>query len=363
MAVVREILDRRDYRWFEMKIADAYDLGPPAALPSDVLVREPGWTHFEFDFDRGEAVFLDVGASTNLFEPAFSYFAAFRASRRYATLPIDEFLALTAALPLRRRLVHLFNPGHCGSTLVHKIFNASGVAWSLSEPKAAWELSLTGSAFPRNRRRALIEASLKSLSLLPHVAARETLVLKHFSQVANHYADWRAVAPDATNLYLDREALAWCNSLYGFVQRLGYSFPMAPAEKRLSWVLSSLGRPESFLDGILDLDSEDSHFDQIEAIGWLILARLRREAEAGGMVFHSFDYDVLNARREETVARLFAASGLPASAVAPALTAFDGDSHEGEVTSHDKPVQKFDAAAEARIRSMLSNPMLATRAL
>ncbi len=129
MITVHEVLGQNgDYNFPGMMADQALQLGPATQLPSEQLINEQGWTLYEFDYARRIALFVDVGAETNLFAAPFAYTAQLRAARRLALVDFEKFLELSAQITSSNRIIHFYNIGHCGSTLMYHVFNAGGEA-------------------------------------------------------------------------------------------------------------------------------------------------------------------------------------------------------------------------------------------
>ena len=359
MSKVQEIVSRKKYDMLDTRVKEAYELGAEKIFANDVLLSEPGWTLFELNFKNNEITFIDVGENANMFLAPFSYFSQTDSAKRLAVLSLQEFLDVTAALPVPENLIHIYNPGHCGSTLLHNIFNESGEAWSLSEPHFGFDVCVYADALPSSLRVKIMQACLKCISYFPHARDRRFLVLKHFSQSTKYYEEWQQAHPSTTNLYLHRNAVDWCNSVYGFVQREGLPTPMPLEMRQFVWWIMTGGLPESLARDLTDFDGGDLKFVDIAAAAWGIHTQQFHRARSSGMKFITTDYIELNTNRRETVVRLLEACGLPSSCADQALKAFNRDSHEGTRTSHEKAVELMSDEARQRVRKILSNSRLA----
>ena len=328
MAILREIDGRRHWRFGTEPAEQALTLGPPRDIPSQTLLQEPGWTLFQLDLPAGEAVFFDIG-DAEIFQAAFGYHAQFAAARRVARLPLAEFIALSEQIAFPPHLVLLFNPGHCGSTLVHHILNASGACWSLSETHFCFELGLEAADMAEDDYVALTRACLRCLSLLPHLSQRPALVLKLTSQITRFMRLWHRAAPQAICLNLHREALGYANSLFHFVQRIGIPAALPMEGRDFTWKMNSAATSTAWLDGLIDLARPDLHHCEISAAGWALNLEWLRQARAEGLAFQTFHYEDLLAQREATLNTLFQAAGLPTFDMQAALTAFDRAAHDG----------------------------------
>ncbi len=211
----------------------------------------------------------------------------------------------------------------------------------------------------KNKQVALAEAGLRFLALLPSTSQRSTLVLKHFSQCTKVFEIWRAASPKAKAIFMYRDAIGLCNSHYGYAQRVGDFVAKFFEHRHFLWWIMSGNEPMTFYDGLIDLDSANLGFEDLAACSWGLQMQEFIAARAKGLEAMAFRYNELLADREGEVEKVFHHCGLDASKVKPALNAFDHDSHEGERSSRDKPVQKLDEVAYARIREILAKPKLA----
>jgi hypothetical protein len=328
-------------------------------VDSSLLVREPGWALLELDLAQGEAIFLDVGENFDSAAQPFCFAAMARVARRVARVPFDVFVSMSKLFGPRPRIIHLFNIGHCGSTLLHNVFNASGEAWSISEPKFTWSVAMAKSSIGKQDLLELARASLDFVARYPLPQPRDTIVIKHVSQGLSGLDIWRGVEPQSKNLFLYRNAVAWSDSLYGFLQRLGRPKAMPRESRKFSWDVLSGGEPVAFLDGVLSLDDEQLDYWDLAACAWVLQLRQVQDARRLGMNIHSIRYDELTQNKRVVLETMFAYCGLDEGKVSAALDAFDRDAHEGEVTSHDKPVEKLTDEAKARIRQILRHARFA----
>ncbi len=356
MATIHPVLSSKPYHLIRTELREILQWGDGVDLPDSILLTERGWTLHEFDFKLNHVVFLDVGADTELFTAAFSYQRQVTTAKRVAFLSFENFLDLAQKLKQPKPFVHLFNIGHCGSTLLHQVINESGAAWGLSEPKFTLDLSYNRAALSDEKRVTMADAALRFLSMLPKVNERKTLALKHFSQGMKILETWNQASSDATNLFLYRDAYSHANSRFGFGQRKGRPMELVLADRHARWTGFSSNTPISALDGILDLNSEDVRYEDLTAVTWAMMIQDYQKAKASGMRIEAFNYAQLLKERSATVAKIFALCGIPTNNVEKALAAFDRDSHEGEVTSRDKAVEKLPAEAKMRTDIILNHP-------
>src|SRR5664279_1299867 len=139
MATIHPVLSSKPYQSIRVPLSEVITLGPSTFAADDVVLR-PGWTLHELDFTNNHVVFLQTDATNQLFTAHFSYQMQVTSAQQAALVDFDAFLKLSAGLDLPKRLIHLFNIGHCGSTLLHQVFNVSGAAQCISEPKFSFDL-------------------------------------------------------------------------------------------------------------------------------------------------------------------------------------------------------------------------------
>ncbi len=357
MAVIAEVTGRPDGHIFMGNMVASFQTGAFATSPDDLMLTESGWTLFSIDFQADEAVFLDIGAKTDLASAPFSYQRQFDTARRMLRMKLDDFLELGERCPVGEPLVHLFNMGHCGSTLLHHVFNRSGQAWCLSEPLFTFDLAMNRDALSADRLTALMRAGLRMLRRYPGIAGRR-LVVKHFSQINTVMPECYWAEPSATCLFLYRGGEAWCNSLYGFHQRLGGGSDLSREERMFSWRMMSADTPLSALEGVVDMAAPVVTFDSLAAVAWSLQLHGHARARAANVPLHSFRYEDLITDRAASLAQIFDWCGLQPDGIEGGLAAFDEDSHKGAATSHARAVQQLDEASRARIRQIFAHPRI-----
>jgi len=359
MISVCNVLGQKHYDFVTMVAADGLDLASATETQPDILLSELGWTLYELDYAKTQAVFLDVGAEGDIIRVPFAYGAQMRLAKRAAFVPFADFLSLGAKITPSQRIIQLYNIGHCGSTLLHQVLNASDVVWDISEPKFVRDIAMNRAALPTEQQTALAKTGIAFLSLLPMANQRKAMAIKHFSQATKIYDILNAAWPSAANIYMYRDAISWCNSDYGFWQRWGMPAPMPFDWRQLVWSAKSGNEGQEFLDGLIDFDRESVSFTDLAACGWGLHSREFLAAREQGIYFFALRYDQLLADREGVLKKLLSYCGLKVVDMAKLLAVFDHDAHEGEKTSHDKPVHKLPAGAAGRIREILAKKQLA----
>ncbi len=353
MTTLATITSRQEGPVFMADMVQAFRCDVDVAAQPDLVLTEPGWALFSFDLANDVAVFVDIGTDADLAAAPFSYQRQYERAKRVLRMPVATFVDIAEKAPAAPSVVHLINIGHCGSTLLHNVFNASGQGWCLSEPLFTFDLAMNRAALPADQLVALWRAGMRMLRVMvPPQAAHKTLIVKHFSQITAILPAIHAAEPSATFLYLTRNAAAWCNSLFGFHQRLGGVLDLSPTDRFFSWKMMSANTDPGHLRGHVDMAADNVTFDSLAAMAWLAHRASFGDAVLAGMPLNLFRYEDLVANPHAELARMFAICGMDDAGIAPGLTAFAADSHAGSATAHSRPVAALSPDALERIRNV-----------
>ena len=350
MAVMATVLGRPDGPEVFGHMASALQTGPWERVADDMALQ-PGWVLFSVDLDQDEAVFLDPGPGTDIAAAPFSYQLLYDRAQRLIRLPLDQMHGLAAQVAVADPPVHLFNIGHCGSTLLHHVINRSGGAVCVSEPMFLFDLAMARAKIAPDRLVTLIAAGCR---LLQHAVGGERLVIKHFSQSTTILPAFFAATPGSAFVMMYRDAQSWCNSVFGFAQRFGATLEVPRDQRGFAWWIIAGATPQDWLAGLVDMDADVVTFDRVAAAAWALHLQDFRAALAAGMRFHCLRYDALLADREGSLAALFASTGLRMADMAASLAAFDGDSHAGTITARGLAFQVFGDRERANIAEVLA---------
>ena len=358
MAVAYDILDRRPFDMLSFDAVEAFDIGVPVWVPESCVLGDVGWTLFSFDFKRAEAVFLDIGADCDLSAAPFSYDMQYDRARRLLRMPFADFIRLAAQTKPPARLVHLFNIGHCGSTLLHHVFNRAGGVWCISGPLFTFDAAMRRADGGGMDLGDLLHAGLRFLWLCPGAKDADVIVVKHFSQATLQIPVYAAVDPSAKRLFLYREGKAWCNSVYHFVQRHGTVLDLDMEQGQFIWWIISGAKPQSLLDGVVDMATDRVGFDALAAVAWVL--HLRDDVLEGckDVELVPLRYEELNAERGAMIAQVFGQCGIDLSNIPAALLAFDADSHAGSKTSRAVPALDFGNDSVAVMDHIFAHPSM-----
>ncbi len=341
------------FNWLEN-----FSVGPAKKIEVDDILEE-GWTLFGFDFENRVAVFLDVGANSDLSVAPFIYDEQLKLAKRITVVSLEQFISIANEVSLSRELVQIYNIGHCGSTLLHNVFNKVPHVKCLSEPKAFFDLAFCRHDLDRDFIQQLAKCAMKFVCMFPMGSQSGVLVIKHFSQVNAIFAPMHEAAPQARNLFLYRDGNSWSNSFFGFAQRGADVRMEIPRDRRVfQWRAMSGNASINELDGLVDMNAEHVTFDSFVAIAWALHIRDYLKAYEANMPFFAIRYNELSAHRDSAIKLILEHCGLNPDFAELTLGAFDQDSHKGTKTSRDIPVQKFSEDNYHRLAEIFSNPRI-----
>lgn len=325
---------------------------------ADSIVLDAGWTLFSFDFATHEAVFMDVGEDCDLSAAPFCYLAQYDKATRLVRISFVVFLELAKRIPRQSTLVQLFNIGHCGSTLLHHVFNQAPGVWCVSEPMFTFDVAMRNAGASPKLLQDLMTVGIAFLSLFPSAQSATTIVLKHFSQATRHLRLMHDARPEAKCLFLYRDGAGWCNSIYHFLQRRGGQMDMGQDERTFVWWIMSGDRPVADVDGIVDMNKDIVGFDEMAAVAWVLQVRDDILRDGAGLGFLPLRYNELTAQKRSVVARIFDYCGISTSHTEAALSAFEHDAHAGTSSANDKVALDFGPENYARIERVFAHPRM-----
>ncbi len=359
MTEIRDIVERVWTRIVEFDVERSFTCGPGREVSAEAVVMGAGWSLFTYDFKRNAAVFLRTPDGLDFSQAPFVYNTQFQEAVQVALVGFDELLTITESLPDIAHLVQFFSTGHCGSTLLHNVFNRVPSVWCVSEPITFNALALNGQNCDPLVKLKLVRGALRLLAQFPGAQSAERIIIKHFSQSTTQIKLLSDAQPQSKLLFLYRDAEGWANSAYHFVQKYGTSMNVAKDQRTLIWRLLSGGMPEQFLDGIIDLHAEDLKFDAVAAVAWATQIQNFNLAFQQNVPLYAFRYNELVADREDTIGRLFDHLNLNHSLVAATLSVFEKNAHEGTRSARSEDDLHFDDQNYAVVRKILTHPRIA----
>ncbi len=179
------------------------------SVPPQIVVDNPNLSLYCLDDERKEALFVETPPEVDLSQAPFYYVTQYEHALRLIALSYDRFHQIADDIPLSRLIV-IHSTGRCGSTLISQAFNTVEGVRSLSEPDIYTQIHLMRYL---DRSRDDDYARLLASSTKFYCLNTPVLALK-FRAMCIFVGDllYRAF-PDATNLFLYRNAETWVRSM------------------------------------------------------------------------------------------------------------------------------------------------------
>lgn len=357
-ATLYDIVSHREH--LAWSSADDFVLGPGQPVSSRLAVEEPTWSLYTLDKDTESAWFVELPPGLDLSQAPFAYADQHKHARRALHVPLEALEGLSQAVPPPAQVIFIFSIGRCGSTLVSDILNTVPDVWSVSEPDVYSRLVMenyTSServGFRPEQVVTLIRACTRLLFRPPPGVEASVFAVKFRSQ-ANVQADlYHRAMPEASFVFLYREALSWANSFYRMLRK--YQIPAVLTGEERAWVWNAVTAAEDLSKArpYLDLEADEVPLEDALAPGWAYNMEEYTRHLRNGVPFLALRYDDLNNAREASLQRLFAHCGLPVDAVGPALTAFERDSQANTILSRDAASEALSQDQLAKLAGILA---------
>jgi hypothetical protein len=315
-----------------------------------LIIDEPGWSPYCLDDENRCVLFVNIPPDVDLSQAKFVYASQFEQAQRALMVPYAALEQLTEQVRAPDKLIFIFSMGRCGSTLMSQIVSQVEGVYSLSEPDVFTNLSLIRSS--DKQRDELIQV-LKSCTLLLSRRGNQSRLEAAAFKFRSHglgLSDWLYAAfPEARSIFMYRNAVSWAQSVYRFLQRLGFSNQFCREDAVKLWQ-GLTGEATAYVEPYMDVEKEIFYFTDLLAPAWTsYLDRYMTNYERG-VPFHTIRYEELNDQREASLKAVFEYCGLPTSYLQLAMQAFETDSQAGTAISRD--VYSADLAPE-RIEQFL----------
>lgn len=336
-----------------------FRLGPGQVVSPEIVVSERNWSLYSINLLSGSAWFVELPADLDLSTSAFAFLDQFKHARRVLQVPLDRLQALAELTPPPERIIFVFNIGRCGSTLVSHALNTCPRVWCLSEPMAFPQMIMQNYnsdrrlAFPRDKLVELIRSCTRLLFRPPVAVTGDILAVKFHSQCLFQADIYHEAFPEASFVFLYREAIGWTQSFYQMARKYGFPAVLSGLEKTSIWNTVTAADDTSLLGPFVDLDGESVALEDAMVIGWARCMEEYTRMLGAGVPFMALRYDELNKDRETSLKLLFRHCGLSTTAADHALSAFQRDSQAGTLVSRDVAGPSMSAEQLDRVRCIL----------
>lgn len=335
--------------------AGDFALSDGTEFDPNLLAQSSCWSLYAIDTKRNQAVFVELPETTNLSDAPFAYAAQFEMAKSVAIISLETFIGLSRQIRTDAKLTMLYSTGRCGSTLASRILANLPDVWSISEPDCLTNLTLARAQVPEARMAELLTASRRFIC---HAAAdAPNVVIKPRSEQVFQIAAFSKANPDASNIFMYRDALGYVRSMFRLVQRAtgNAQFLSDPHAPQLGWAFASAGTPAP--EASPYLSEGQMTFDNLEAIvlGWVLRMRSAADARTSGVPVAFLHYRDLNDNRRDTTARLLEFCGIDTAHLEAGLRGFEHDAHKGSGTDNTVPTVDLNEMQAARVGTLLDH--------
>lgn len=350
-AIRHPILDR--HRDHPVMPADSahFTLGPGQQVHADVLLTDPNWALYCYDFSNQTALFLDREPDVDLSAAPFVYDRQFRSARNALVVPFADLPALTEAAVKPAKTLLIFSTGRCGSTLFSRVLQTIPGVWSLSEPDAFTNLAAQRHTLPKELTETLLHAAL-AFSYRP-ASPQSIFAVKFRSEVSFHMQAHLETFPNAVACFLHRDLEGFANSSYKFAQRLGFDpSPKSFEEICELWAQISNGEPPDILNDLVTDKSAPVGVEVFMAARWIDRIEALLAAQDAGHAPHLVSYAAMTDAPARAFGPLLAALDLPLAALDAAASVFAVDSQKGTAGASDIAAEPLSPAQYAALNAL-----------
>lgn len=354
-AILYTILDRQRYSDVSYTTPDHFTLDAGTPADPERLTNEVGWTPYCLDDPNRRVLFVDMPPDTDLSKKAFAYDAQFRLATRVLAVPYEALERAAALVKPPENMIFVFSTGRCGSTLLNHVLNTVEGVFCLSEPDIYSNLSLLRGQQPG--RDAELTMILKSCTLLwsqtATWAGATTFGSKFRSQAVAIMDLFAEAFPDARNIFMYREAVAWAGSFYRYLRRFGYDEVYASRDDLIEGWSGLATRDTTVMDAMIPVDQAEVTLAEFFAPFWVYHLELYRKSIDRGMSLYPLRYEELVSQPEATLRSLFEHCRLDVPSLDAVMTVFAEDSQKGTALERDHADADMSAEHEALFRTAL----------
>jgi hypothetical protein len=357
-ATLYDVVSRRDQQ--DWGRPEDFVLGEGRPVSSRLVVQEVTWSLYTLDEVTASAWFVDLPPELNLSRAPFVYAAQHQHARRVLRVPLAALAALARSVPGPEHVILVFSTGRCGSTLVSQALSAVPGVWSLSEPDAYTRLASEGlratkrAGYTPEETVRLIQACTRLQFRPPSGVKVHTLALKFRSQASFQAALYHRALPEASFVFLYREALSWAQSFYRMLRKFGLPPVLTGDDRLLTWSALSAGASIETMRRFVDVEADEVALEDALAPAWGLYMEEYLRQLRGGVPFLALRYDELNADRAGSLRRLFRHCGLPLEAIGPALAAYDRDSQADTWMAREVKTDSLSRVQLAKLAGLLA---------
>ncbi len=291
-----------------------------------ILLQEPNYSLYCLDFEKRQALFVEIPPECDLSRAPFLFQAQYEAARRLVQVPYETLHRLAAEVRLDpSRFILIYSVGRCGSTLVSRAFKEIEGAESLSEPDVFTQMLGTWGAdgLDGDEQAALVKSCTLLQCMPSRITGATAWALKFRSMVTELGPLFYSLFPAAKVVFLYRNAEPWARS---FLRMIGVTEPTEPAS--LAPLRSLFGHTHPRVDAL-----ETASPLEMAAFMWLSVMEKCLEMQRRGVPMFVVRYEELSSAPREVLAQMFAFCGFSAGVVGDLDAVLKQDSQEGSAIS------------------------------
>ena len=336
------------------------------AVDADIVRTAPTVSLYCLDEATQRAIFVELPSGVDLAAAPFVYQTQYEQAQRLIAVPYDTFRRLAHDLPAIKRLIVLYISGRSGSTLISHLLNAVDGVVSLSEPDVATQFVHLRRAHGAGEAalRDLLDCTVRFLFKPGAWSSPATCALKLRGEGLQVMDLFQATFPQATNLYLYRDALGFVASFYRIFKQANM-----PDRIPLAAYLDQFGRmfqqDVTHQVAYLDAGTTALSLPQLLTLWWLLLTERYLAQQARGLPALAVRYADLTTQPERVVSALLEYCGLPTTQMPGLLRVFTRDAQAGTALARENPeegnrLRLSEEEREAMARILRRHPMVTT---
>jgi len=332
---------RKKRRWFPEAPVSIKDfiLSKSSPLDAQLILQSPQISMYCADVKNKNIVFVETPPDLDLPAAPFYYLAQYEHATRAITLPFDDFIRLTEALPYPdKKFLFLYTVGRAGSTLLTKIFAGDPDTVAVSEPDILSDLSLLAQKYPLQKPHVekLLLSFFKLFSSSTATAGKQRILIKPRGYCIEMGEMIHTLLPDAKGIFLYRNARPVIESFiraFSIAGVLSLLRDTIPSRMLLAYLMkhyrTALRGYFPFLNEYAPGTLFKTGWTGLLCITWLSIMKAYVRLYRRGLDVRAVLYEDIIKAPEELVARLFRYCGIPDACIAAGLKALERDSQEG----------------------------------
>ncbi len=341
MTAYTHTIIRKKRRWFPEIPAsiNSFKLSGGSPVDAQLIMGNPQVSIYCADVKNRKIVFVETPPGLDLSAAPFYYLAQYEHATKAITLPFDDFIRLTEALPYPdKKFLFLYTVGRAGSTLLTQIFANDPDTVAISEPDILSDFSLLAQKSPLQKAyvEKLLLPCFKFFSSSTATAGKQRILIKPRGFCIEMGEIIHTVLPDAKGIFLYRNAKPVIESFiraFSIAGVLGLLRDTVPSRMLLTYLIKRY--KTTFADYFPCINEYrletifKTGWTGVLCIDWLSIMKAYVALYRNGMDAKAVLYEDIINHPQETISQLFRYCNIPDDRIALALKALERDSQEG----------------------------------